>query len=356
MAKLATVTANDYKQLSLFLATFQDEPRDSSFWRERFKLWWDNNPAFSEEIERGWVLIEEENIVGFLGITPSFFQLSNRQIVIHNATTWRVLPEYRDSSLSLLYRQIQSAKETILINTTPNAVVYKILNMLHFQPLPTMINREWVLVINYHKYVKKALKGLGNTPISPLFIKPCAALLNAYQSFKLSGFGDSGINHVKQVDKADRSFDDLWERTKEVYANTNVRNAKAINWFCFDNKDYEKTVFGYYQSGKLLGYIILRNSDNGKVLHCLDLWTEPNRDDVISGLINYARQYAQEVYCDTIRLAYFNKTLGDYYGKVSLFHALADEKKDYYKAATELADKISEDNSYFVLGQGDYGI
>jgi hypothetical protein len=78
MTRIKTVTKDDYEQLSLFLVNFQNELRGQAFWQTRFELWWDHNPAFSESITRGWIILDADRIVGFLGNIPSFLQIFNQ--------------------------------------------------------------------------------------------------------------------------------------------------------------------------------------------------------------------------------------------------------------------------------------
>ena len=50
--EVETVSNLHYDELIEFLSNFEDETRDSEFWRSRLYLWWDQNPAFSDKIER----------------------------------------------------------------------------------------------------------------------------------------------------------------------------------------------------------------------------------------------------------------------------------------------------------------
>ena len=122
------VTKSDYNELTDFLSHFEQGKRGRGFWRNRLSFWWDDNPAFSEDMERGWVLKDNDRIVGFFGIVPTRFQLSYNPITVFNSTTWRVMSEYRGKSLGLLAKHLNAAEKTILFATTPNAEVSSILD------------------------------------------------------------------------------------------------------------------------------------------------------------------------------------------------------------------------------------
>ena len=43
------------------------------FWLRRFDLWWTQNPAWTPQIPRGWVLDDGTKLVGFIGNIPVTF-------------------------------------------------------------------------------------------------------------------------------------------------------------------------------------------------------------------------------------------------------------------------------------------
>ncbi len=361
MTLIRTVNKEDYEKLSQFLANFQNEQRDQAFWQTRFQLWWDHNPAFTESITRGWIILDADQIVGFLGNIPTFLQIFNQQATVFNSTTWRVLPEYRDKSLSLIYHQMNLAKETLLFNTTPNKTVKEILHLLKFKILPTSIDSEWVFLINFRKVIQKIFrqKTQGDSAKNVLarwFSRPGGFILSIYQLIRMNRFRNNFNKHVQQIDRADHRFDDLWERTRYLYANTNIRTAEIINWYCFDNQFFNKIVFGYFNNDQLSGYVIFVDDKESNALKCFDLWYDPDEEHIIPALVSYARKYAIENAYDSIRFPFFNQTIGDLFEKIGLFKSRSNQKKNYFKCKSEVGEAISEDNSYFVLSQGDLGL
>ena len=159
--ELLEVTQNDYDSLcSLFIIS--GDKRGIPFWHERFRLWWDNNPACGENVEKGWILKDGQQIVGFLGNVPSLFQFNGEKTLVYNTTMWEVLPEYRNKSMQLLFSFLKAAKNTIFFCTTPSDEVEKILNRLKFQTLPRDVNDRSVVLINPKNFLKSRL---GKKPI-----------------------------------------------------------------------------------------------------------------------------------------------------------------------------------------------
>src|SRR5437867_3956162 len=98
MTELRPVQPQDYTALSQFLRDFRVS-REPAFWLRRMRHWWEDNPAFSPALERGWLLEDNRRIVGFLGVIPRLIETPAGLGVSSNTTTSWVLPEYRRHSL-----------------------------------------------------------------------------------------------------------------------------------------------------------------------------------------------------------------------------------------------------------------
>ncbi|MBI3543819.1 MAG: hypothetical protein HY075_11150, partial [Deltaproteobacteria bacterium] len=73
-AVVAAVEPADYARVAAYLAAYPGEKRAADVWLKRFGLWWDDNPAFGGDVERGWFLKDGDRVVGFLGNVPTWFQ------------------------------------------------------------------------------------------------------------------------------------------------------------------------------------------------------------------------------------------------------------------------------------------
>ena len=118
MPKFLPVAQNDYHELALFLSKQFVEGLSAEFWLNRFKFWWDSNPAFSEEIERGWLILADNKIAGFYGVVPTLMTYLQKERRVFNLTTWMVNPDYRSVSIRLLFKLINYSRKTILFDNT----------------------------------------------------------------------------------------------------------------------------------------------------------------------------------------------------------------------------------------------
>jgi hypothetical protein len=49
------------------------------FWLSLFELWWKNNPAYTPQFPRGWLLENDTIPVGFIGNIPVKFLISGEK-------------------------------------------------------------------------------------------------------------------------------------------------------------------------------------------------------------------------------------------------------------------------------------
>jgi hypothetical protein len=354
MAQLLSVLPKNYKEIAGFLLQYKGWSYPAEYWLNGFQVWWDENPAFSEDMERGWVLRDKQKIVGFMGLIPSLFQIFGKQIVVFNATTWYVNPQYRSESLQFLIKSINYAKNSIYFYTTPSDRALKIIQKLRFHSIPRSTCKRSFIIIDFEKVLKVKL---GQSILNKFVIKIISPLLAIAQSIRLKKTNLEEINRVKRIRKADSTFDDLWERTKHIFPTTNIRNAETINWYCFNNNEYEKVVFGYYLSGQLLGYVICQDPRVKSVsfLECSDYWVSPDASQVTHALINAVYNYAFEKKYDCILFPHFNLQLENIFNEMGLFSMEDKNNNEYFKIKPEWFKKINDSNSYFAI-QGDRGI
>ena len=93
VADVAAVSAQECEELTSFLSTFPEHECNPEHWRARLRWWWEDNPAFSEELGRGWILRNQGKIVGFMGSIPARFVANGVETIAFGGTTWRVLAQ-----------------------------------------------------------------------------------------------------------------------------------------------------------------------------------------------------------------------------------------------------------------------
>jgi hypothetical protein len=361
MPQILSLMKQDYDELSCFLSRpLWPWAIGRAMWLSRFHLWWDDNPAFGDDATRGWLLKENNEIVGFYGIIPSRFQCLGKEMIAFSATSWYVLPAYRNQSLQLLYKIMNASRETILFSTTPSDNVIRVRNLLKFKLIPKGPNIQNAtsarsILLNFEKvFILKAGKNL----FSRIAAKLLNPFFNIYQAVRLWDLRKSDIRNVKEVIKANSSFNRLWEKTKTMYLNTNVRTAEVLNWYCFGKKGFEKKLFGYFENDNLRGYIICREKERKslRILECLDLWIDYDSDFIISALVNYVWHFAEKNPIDLVIFPHFTDSLDRHLKNIGLMTTQLGPRRDYFKCQEEISNNVNESNSYFVGAQGDYGL
>ena len=69
---------------------------------------------------------------------------------------------------------------------------------------------------------------------------------------------------VRLIIDIESDFDLLWEKTKNKYLNTSVRNKETIKWYYECNNVFKKHIFGYYERNVLETFIITGINTNVK--------------------------------------------------------------------------------------------
>ena len=350
--EVAAVALTDHDALAGFLASFPGLPSSPDFWRSRFRLWWQGNPAFAGS-PAGWMLRADGSIKGFLGSVPSLFLLDGAPTTVHSVTSWMVLPEYRDHSLALLLEQLRAAEKTLLFDTTPTPEVAEILGSLGFRPLPWAGSRESFILVDGRRCLQAAAPDfLSGTKLAGLG----AAALAGVQSLRLKALRDPALRLASAAEEAGDEFDALWQRTWTIWPNTNVRSAQAVRWQCLEDPHVAKPLFVCRQEGRLAGYMVFKARDRRglRSLDCADFWEDPSAPGVLESLLAAAWLHAQGAALDLLTFPHFSRSLGERLDRAGLF-ARDSGRQALFCGPPELLDRIRPEDSYLVGLQGDYG-
>jgi hypothetical protein len=355
MAGIHLVTGHDYEQLGSFLAHFPDERQGQDFWLDRLRYWWDSNPAFSDSTPRGWMANDEDKIVGFIANIPTALKVADQELMAYNASSWRVLPEFRSNSLGLMFKLLQASSKSVLFDATASGEIVPIIRGLGFAPLSELSDTRSVAITGLDKIASLKLKlgplpaGLLRTVVSPF---NRIAPLGLRRLKPVSGLDVKSLNH------ADEGFDQLWERTKNQYHATNVRTAKVINWYCFGSSIRRKELFACYRGTQLLGYMVCIDHKTAQTrpLECVDLWVDSNDLEVARALLSEAAAYATRNRCGYLSVAHINSFTKQICDKLGMLSRSGRETNEFFKAPKTLAQSVVRPDSYFVRAQGDYGL
>jgi hypothetical protein len=356
---VVVVRPEDYAEITAFMAGFPGmKPRTIGSWHNRLSAWWDLNPAFDEAFPRGWVLRDGGRITGFFGSIPLKLQLGGKEAIAFAATSWRVLPEHRGRSISLKMRQLATHKEHLHFSTTPKPELVALLTRLGYQQIRRGAGTESQsqIILDWQRFLRVRYPKLPLVTVSaPL----AASMLAAVQALRTRSLGRSRYQ-VKDLDRADETFDALWERTRTRYANTNIRTAEMLNWYCFAMQAADKRLLASYDGDRLLGYMVLlvREQPHYRLLECIDVWLDPAADEtgVLGSLVAKAAAVARTGAFERVLLPHFSAEIAALYVRLGLLQGPAWSKREYIKGPRHITDAITADNSYFVRAQGDYGL
>jgi hypothetical protein len=345
---IGEVSPGDFDRLAPFLAGFPGLGGEAEFWRSRFHLWWEGNPAFRPDRPRGWALRRGGDVVGFLASVPGLFQLGGNPKTVFSVSTWMVLPGHRDESLRLLVEQMASCEDALLFDATPTKAVSEILLNMGFRLLPWGRERESLLIVDSPSFLRAATRGWLGGPLS-------SGALDALQGFRLRGL--AGPLEASPSAEIGPEFDDLWERTRGLHANTNVRGSEILRWHCLADRRVDKRLLACRGGGRALGYLILkaRLRRGLRTLECVDAWLDPQAEGAFDALLLAAREYARLRRFALVSFPHFSRGFGARLRRAGLLEAGLKDRRSFVKAPAEADALIRGDNSYFVALQGDYG-
>jgi len=165
---LEPVTADMYGPLADFNADFENETRPAPYWADRFRVWWEDNPAWRDGDMRGWTLMRQGRIVGFVGVFPANFQLNGDETRAWISTTWRVQTAHRGQSLQLMRAVVSAAGQDLLFSTTAKQQIAPVMEALGYRRMPAAGGPRSLLVVNAARFSEVLLLARSGTMMARL--------------------------------------------------------------------------------------------------------------------------------------------------------------------------------------------
>lgn len=340
----------DYQALAEFNSSFPGDQRSVRDWLNRFKHWWDENPAYDNSWKRGFLLLDGELIVGFVGSFPTFFQSGETIMKAFNGTTWRVLEPYRKWSIELWTCNREVSKNYLSFNTTPTNDVIKMITRLKYFRYPWGNDRYSYLICDPRSFCD-LLPGKY-----PRWMKMSLIyLLKAWQWYRLCRI--PGVMSVRSVNDGLSDIDDLWARTVYQYAYTNVRDSKAVLWY-----SKGKEICYVYNRERLVAYCIYLQSEHsggrGMTITMADFWydSSENLSIIMASLIRHDKfSKIRRSGLSTIRYPHFSSAIQRALEEINLFNHTT-QNTGFVRLPNGSSINLTPENSYFTLLQGDNGL
>jgi len=341
------LASSDYLALARFNSSFPEDQRSTEEWLERFRYWWDDNPAYDDTWQRGFLLLDQGKIVGFVGSFPTYFKSGGCIVKAFNGTTWRVLPEYRKWSIELWTCNREVSKHYLSFNTTPTDDVIKMITRLKYFKYPWGDDRYSYLICDPRSFCA-LLPGRYSRWIKMSLVY----LLKIVQWYRLSKL--PGMMSVRSVSYDPSDVDKLWVRTAPQYQYTNVRDSKAVLWY-----SKGKEIRYVYNRKKLVAFCIYLQAkkSDGKKLTMADFWHDRSENllGILGSLIRYdKRSSSREPGLSTIRYPHFSSAVAKALEETKLSnHAV--QYTGFVRLPNGSGIELTPENSYFTLLQGDLG-
>ncbi len=349
MVEIRELNTGDYEELASFNANFPGDIRTKEDWLKRFQHWWEDNPAYDDKWIRGFLLIIDGKIVGWVGSFPTLFKAGENIVKAFNGTSWRVLEPFRKHSIDLWTKNREVSKHFISFNTTPTEAVIKMITRLGYVKYPWGGEKESYYLYKPNKYIQAILPPTLHW-LSPLM----SAFLILYQKAKIK-LVKTNLT-IKVLDINIPEINELWNRTKYKFEFTNVRDNLSIQWYAEN-----KILLGVFQGDKLTAIAILDLRKNLKYdnfdLTLVDCWIdyEVSMKYIISAIVKFCIKYAQENEISRLTFPHFSLEYSETYKKIGLLNKKYDHL-GYIRIPDFLKISLTNENSYFTLLQGDYGV
>jgi hypothetical protein len=322
----------DYPELAQFLYQFPDQNRTLDEWQQLINFRWEENPAFYEGFPRGVVLRSGNKIVGFTGNIPARMLWNGKEDVVSNGTSWFVIPQFRKYSIDLFFKRMEIIKDYVYFNSTAIDVVKRLLSTLKFQKYNCAD-----YLYEYCGYPGK----YRNYPVRKNLLYFHKLLIRILISSRTKRNSSISIERIQTSDIGDE-IDLLWERTKQKYLFTNIRDSRYLLWI-----SQRMEIFYIKKDSRLLGFFIMHKSGYSYTL--VDIWGEDitkYAEYIILFLLKQNPGY-------NIKFPAYDENLLKAGNKLLLIRR-KKECGGFYHIGNNTP--LLQDRSYLTMLQGDYGL
>lgn len=231
----------DFPKLALYLEQKTKGAQSRDAWLDLFTYWWQTNPALSDTIPIGWVLLTAANeIGGFLGNIPVKYKLNGDDITVCCGTSWFVDDDYRHKSLELLSRFLK--QKNPLLNTTPINKVYDIFLKLGFKELSSRwLQKDGIYPVDPHVFwdffINKKFPDKTFLPVLKIAQPIAGHLIHFMQTIRRTGPKSSSSRFsCREITTFNASYSTLCKNFNQKHSLLALRNQKTLNWFFFGSE------------------------------------------------------------------------------------------------------------------------
>ena len=298
-----------------------------SAWHASIWRWLASHPL-GGEMQR-WVAVDGDRVVGHLAATPQYYRVNGKRVVAHTPADYMVLPEYGFQALSLMRRFFRATENCVACDMLPAVIAVetrlgagvagnltyraKLLDVSRL-PAPNLDDVQRLA----GRFLKRGSEAVGEEEVRPVvqpprprasFPAPVKALFNKSLRVVDAGLG-SGVGEGLKVEKLngfDESFDVLFEKIASVVPCLAEKDAAFLDWrYGPGSPQHPVTILGARDREGLLGYAVLKVTQDGQDGYPLDLVALPGRADVAQALLWEAIRYFRSEKVSIIRYRFLD--------------------------------------------------
>ena len=225
---------------------------------------WDKNPYYQEldaDVFYGWVMEQDEKIVGFFGYLPRVYFLNQKKITVYIASNWGVLKPYRRFTYLLCNAFFNSFPQQLKLTTTAITPTGKIFTMFKGKKFPDAeLNQAYVIPFKLEKLLRIKL---STAPVLYTIAKPFLQLLNFIMpvAFQCRFFWKKQVVQQINSEELPADFEEFWQSyLQQSNGLLASRSLQTMQWVYADvKKENRKRIFLYRskESNQILGYASL---------------------------------------------------------------------------------------------------
>lgn len=306
MITVREVSASDLDSLSDFLSAqppFSHTTKDT--WMRRFHTWWVSNPVNNARYPMGWVLVDKEKILGFLGNIPLKFLMYGKEKIAAAAVAWYVDPTVRGIySLRLFDEFLQQPGVSIFLFNSDSKALIRLISRYGFKEyvLPKFQN-NYYLVLQRRRFLflLKELGAIKNIR-DALFLRGSGSLI--WKIFRGLVFQDDiqflRAFHTEEYSSSlcsscDESFSKIWESSNDQCDVMMMRTIETLHWIYFSSiSPSERIVLQCrrIRDDSLVGYMVFdikrQKPSDTAVMKLMDVCLERFNSGVVTSLLQCA--------------------------------------------------------------------
>jgi hypothetical protein len=237
---------------------------------EEWKHQWINNPAFIQVctvLPIGWVLEREDNeIVGYLGNIPLFYELDGQRLLASVAHAWVVDEQYRPYSLMLLDQYFSQKKVELFLNATVGPSAVDAFAVFQSLPVPQGDwDRSAFWITNHQGFLAGWLAMRAIPFAKPLsYALAVAPFVKQVFAKRMPSHSSGGVV-LHRCKEFDHRFDVFWDALKRNNPNVllGVRSREVLEWhFRYALRNDEAWIVTAEEGPSISAYSIFLRCDN----------------------------------------------------------------------------------------------